>query len=58
MKSLSQTNRQIAKHLGLKDLSVVKEWIKRHNRQQRKLSAGILPRPPKGYVSPELKKRQ
>ncbi|WP_418798755.1 imidazolonepropionase [Phascolarctobacterium faecium] len=60
MKALGKTSRQIAEHLGLKDLYVVKEWIKRYNRQQRKLSAGILPkrrsRPPKGYVSPDLEK--
>lgn len=31
MKALGKTNRQIAEHLGLKDLSVVKEWIKRYN---------------------------
>lgn len=40
MKALGKPNRQIAEHLGLRDLYVVKEWIKRYNRQQENSLTG------------------
>lgn len=60
MKEAGNTNREIAEHFGFKDKYVVKEWIKRYHRRERKLEAGILPRrrgrPPKGYVPTEQEK--
>ena len=40
-----KTQREIAEHFGLKDKEVVRELLKRERRKQRKLEAGILPRP-------------
>ena len=60
MKAAGKTNREIAEYFGFKDKHVVKEWIKRYNRRQRNLAAGILPkrkdRTPKGYVPSEQEK--
>lgn len=40
-----KTQREVAEHFGLKDKYVVKEFLKRQRRKQRRLEAGILPRP-------------
>lgn len=40
-----KTQREVAEYFGLKDKYVVKEFLKRHRRKQRKLEAGIMPRP-------------
>lgn len=40
-----KTQREIAEHFGLKDKEVVRELLKRERRKQRKLEAGVLPRP-------------
>lgn len=40
-----KTQREVAEHFGLKDKYVVKELLKRQRRKQRRLEAGILPRP-------------
>lgn len=37
--------REIAEYFGLRDKQVVKELLKRERRKERKLEAGILPRP-------------
>lgn len=40
-----KTQREIAEHYGFRDKQVVKELLKRERRKERKLEAGILPRP-------------
>ena len=40
-----KTQREIADILGLQDKSVVKELLKRERRKNRKIEAGIMPRP-------------
>ena len=40
-----KTQREIAEHFGFKDKQVVRELLKRERRKERKLEAGILPRP-------------
>ena len=40
-----KTQREIAEYFGLRDKQVVKELLKRERRKERKLKAGILPRP-------------
>ena len=40
-----KTQREIAEYFGLRDKQVVKELLKRERRKERKLEAGILPRP-------------
>ena len=40
-----KTQREIAEHFSFKDKHVVKELFKRERRKERKLEAGILPRP-------------
>jgi len=40
-----KTQREIAEHFGFKDKQVVKGLLKRERRKERKLEAGILPRP-------------
>ena len=44
MKSLGKTKREIAEHYGLKT-EQVKELLKRYRRRERKIAAGIMPRP-------------
>lgn len=60
MKRNNATLREIADKFGFKDKYVVKEFLKRERRNQRKQECGILPkrrgRPPKGYVSTEQEK--
>ena len=51
-----KTQREIAEHFGFKDKQVVKELLKRERRKERKLEAGILPRPkgrPRKDTSPK-----
>ena len=43
MRSEGMTNREIADHFGL-NLKQVKNWINRHNRTQRNLENGIMPK--------------
>lgn len=40
-----KTQREVAEHFVQKDKEVVRELLKRERRKQRKLEAGILPRP-------------
>ena len=40
-----KTQREIAEHFGFKDKQVVRELLKRERRKERKLEAGMLPRP-------------
>ncbi len=44
MRTEGMTNREIADHFGL-NLKQVKNWVNRHNRAQRNLAAGIMPKP-------------
>jgi len=44
MKAQGKTHREIAEHFGLRDMTVIKELIKRYNRKQRQIEAGFLPR--------------
>lgn len=44
MKANGKTSREIAETLGL-ERETVRNWVFRFNRQQRKLEAGIKPRP-------------
>ena len=51
MRKAGKTRQEIADQLGLKK-EQIKEWIKRYNSRQAKMSVGIMPtpigRPPKG----------
>lgn len=40
-----KTQREVAEHFGFRDKQVIKELLKRERRKERKLEAGILPRP-------------
>lgn len=40
-----KTQREVAEHFGFKDKYVVKGLLKRQREKQRKLGAGIVPRP-------------
>ena len=40
-----KTQREIAEHFGFKDKNVVKKLLERNSAKQRKLQAGITPRP-------------
>ena len=44
MRAEGMTNREIADHFGL-NLRQVKNWVNRHNRAQRNLVKGIIPKP-------------
>ena len=45
MQAEGKIQREIAEYYGFKDKQVVKELLKRERRKERKLEAGILPRP-------------
>lgn len=45
MLSSGKTQREVSEHFGFKDKHVIKELLKRQRRKQRKLAAGIVPRP-------------
>ena len=45
MIAAGKTQREVAEHFGLKDKRVVKNLLKRQREKQRKLEAGIVPRP-------------
>lgn len=45
MLAAGKTQREVAEYFGFKDKYVVKELLKRERRKERKLEAGILPRP-------------
>ena len=45
MLSEGKTQREVAEHYGLKDKYVVKQFLTRERRKERKLEAGIVPRP-------------
>ena len=50
-----KTQREVAQYYGLRDKQVVKKLLERERAKQRKLEAGILPRPkgrPKKSVMP------
>lgn len=40
-----KTQREVSEHFGFRDKQVIKELLKRERRKERKLEAGILPRP-------------
>lgn len=40
-----KTQREVAEHYGFQDKQVVKRLLERERRKERKLEAGILPRP-------------
>ena len=40
-----KTQREVAEHYGFKDKYVVKQFLARERRKERKLKSGILPRP-------------
>ena len=40
-----KTQREVAEHFGFQDKQVVKRLLERERRKERKLEAGILPRP-------------
>ena len=44
MREEGKTRREIAEHLGL-EKQQIKDWIKRYNRKQEKIAAGIPPKP-------------
>ena len=44
MRAEGMTNREIADHFGL-NLKQVKNWVNRHNRTQKNLAVGIVPKP-------------
>lgn len=44
MKAQGKTSREIAQTLGV-DRECIRNWVSRFNREQRKLEAGIKPRP-------------
>ena len=44
MRETGQTNREIADHLGVEKRQI-ECWVKRRNRKQKKLAAGIPPKP-------------
>ena len=45
MMAEGKTQREIAEHYGFKDKYVVKQLLTRERRKERKLEAGIVPRP-------------
>ena len=45
MVQVGKTQREIAEHFGLKDKYVVKQLLMRERRKEKKIKAGILPRP-------------
>lgn len=44
MRADGMSNREIADHFGL-DLKQIKNWVNRHNRSEKKLAVGIVPKP-------------
>ena len=40
-----KTQREVAEHYGFKNKQVVKKLLERERRKERKLAAGIIPRP-------------
>lgn len=61
MRTAGKTRREIAESLGLKEVQI-KNWVNRHNRKERRLNAGILPkrkgRPRKNPVSGDIVEMQ
>lgn len=50
-----KTQREVAEYYGLRDKQVIKGLLKRERRKERKLEAGIIPRPkgrPRKDVAP------
>ena len=45
MLAKGKTQREVAEYYGFRDKQVVKELLKRERRKERKLEAGIIPRP-------------
>ena len=45
MLAAGKTQREVAEHYGFKNKQVVKKLLERERRKERKLAAGILPRP-------------
>ena len=56
MLSEGKTQREVAEHFGFKDKYVVKQLLIRERRKERKLAAGVVPRPkgrPKKTAAPK-----
>ncbi len=45
MRAEGKTQKEIAEYFGFKNKQVVKELLKRERQKERKLEAGLLPRP-------------
>ena len=45
MRAEGKTQREVAEYCGFRDKQVVKRLLERERRKERKLAAGILPRP-------------
>ena len=56
MLSEGKTQREVAEHFGFQDKYVVKQLLVRERRKERKLEAGIMPRP-KGRLRKEAAPR-
>lgn len=61
MRAAGKTRREIAESLGL-EKKQIENWINRHNRQERRLNEGVLPkrkgRPRKNPVSGDIVEMQ
>ena len=56
MVAAGRTQREIAEHFGLRDKYVVKRLLTRERRKEKKIAAGIMPRPkgrPRKDVAPQ-----
>ena len=56
MESAGKTKREIAEHFGLRNKYVVKQLLTRERRKEKKMMAGIMPRPqgrPRKDASPK-----
>ena len=60
MRKNGWTQKEIAEHYGFKDKYVVKEFLKRERRKEKKIEFGLTPRrpgrPPKNHVPSEKEK--
>ena len=45
MKAEGKTHQEIANHFGFQDKYVVKELLKRERRKEKRIAAGIVPKP-------------
>jgi hypothetical protein len=45
MVSVGKTHREVAEYFGLKDKEVIKSLLKRERNKEKRIQAGIIPRP-------------